>query len=650
MKKAPILEAARARLREAQDCEQPHIDRAVTDLSFATGEGQWLETDRRQRETDGKPTLTFNAAPQFIRRITGQIRQLNPAVKVSASDSAATKDVAEIYEGIFREIESRCDAPSIYESAAESAAQCGIGHWRIRTDYVDDLSFDQHILIERVYNPFAVFYDPLAKDPTRKDARYAFVVQDMSRADFKSEYPDAALEDVTSDHKPEWLHYFQTPDTVTVAEYFWIEHEDEEIALTPDGYMVRGPFPAGVTMARKRTVRRPRVMWAKINGSEILEGPTRIPGRHIPVVPVVGEEVHIGETPYRSSVIRHAKDAMVAYNMMRTLSLESALLQPRAPYLVTAKQVAGLESFWAEANSSTKPYLPYNPDQNAPPPQRQMPPVQSAAFVAEAQIAAEDMKRTTGIYDASLGARSNETSGVAINARQREADIANSVYADNMVKSVLHSANIIMAMIPEVYDTNRVIRILGEEGQEKMETINALLIQDGIEVRHNDLTIGKYSVRVSVGPSYSSRKAEAAAGMMQFLQAIPSQAPMVADLVASVQEWPQSDRFAERLRKSIPPQMLEKDEQGDMTPEKQAQMQQAAQQQAMQAQMQQAAAQAEIQKAMAEAREAAADAAKAEAEAQKAQIELQAIMAQMSAGVMMAPTGPMGPQPGPGPF
>lgn len=650
MKDEKILAAARARLQEAQDAEKEHIDRGVSDMEFAAGVGQWLEADRMAREAEGKPTLTFNAAPQFVRRITGQIRQMNPAVKVSASDSAASPDVAEIYEGLFREIEQRCDAPSIYESAAESAAQCGIGHWRIRTEYVDETSFDQQIVIERVFNPFSVFYDPLAKDPTRKDARYAFVLQDMPREEFKTAYPDAALEDISSEHHPSWLQRFQTPDTITVAEYYWTESKDEEIHLFEDGSVWSGKLPPGVNPVRSRKAKRPVVRWMKTNGSEILEGPTDVPGRYIPVVPVVGEELHIGDQVYRASVIRHAKDAMVTYNMMRTLAVETAMLQPRAPYLVTPAQVSGLEEFWRDANTSNSPYLPYNPDQDAPPPSRQPPPVVSAAFAAEAQIAAEDMKRTTGIYDAALGARSNETSGVAINARQREADIANSVYTDNMVKSVRHSAEIIMTMIPQVYDTNRIIRILGEDAQEKLVAINAIAVQDGNPIPQNDLTIGRYSVRVSVGPSYSSRKAEASAGMLDFLRSIPQAGMMIGDLVAKAQEWPQADRIAERLKRGLPPGVLDEDEQGDMTPEKAAQMQAQAQQAQQQAAMQAQAQHAEIQKAIAEAREAAADAAKAEAEAQKAQIELQATMAHMRAGLMMPAMGAIAPPPGQGPL
>lgn len=638
-----ILAAARARLKEARDVEQPHIERAESDLRFLSGEEQWPSEDRRIREDEGKPTLVFNALPQYARKICGQVRQLNPAVKVSAADDMASEDVAEIYEGLIREIEYRCDAASIYEGATESAVHGGIGHFRIRTDYCDQESFDQHIVIERIWNPFSVYYDPMAKDPTRKDAKFCFVAEQMREDDFKAAYPKAQLTDFKDAKLPEWYLDWRGGKMVTVAEYFWLDHDEYEIALTPMGQVIRGPFPEGLQITRKRTVRKPKVMWAKTNGEDILEGPQRVPGEYIPIIAITGEELHIGEEVYRSGAIRFAKDAQVAYNVMRTASVETTLLQPRAPYLVTGKQIAGLKTFWERANTANVPYLVYNPDPAAPTPSRVPPPMASSALVQEAQIAAEDMKRTTGIYDASLGARSNETSGVAIQSRQREAEISTSVYSDNMVKAVGHAGRIIVGMIPEVYDAQRVVRLLGEDGQEKIETINQMMIgPDGI-VKRNDMTSGKYAVRVSVGPAYTTKKQEAATNMLDFMQRVPQAAPLIADLIAGSQEWPDSERIAERLRKTLPPQLLEDDEKDQQDQQAVQMKQMQAQQAQQQAQMQAMAQEAELKKTIAAAEKAAADAEKARAEAEKAKLETAQMLAQlrMVAGMNVGPVAPM---------
>lgn len=624
-----LIALARKRMSDAQDAERPHIERGQSDLLFATGEGQWREEDLQEREAQGKPSLTFNAMPQYVRQVTGQIRSLNPAIKVSPADGAASKDVAEIVEGLVRDIEYRCDAPSIYEAAAESAAQCSIGWWRVRTDYCDEYSFDQEILIERVYNPFSVFCDPMAKHPTRKDMGWCFVIEEMPREEFREAYPSADTNGLTSDHKIPYLEYWSTADTVTIAEYYWIEYDEEVIAQTPMGQIIKGPLPKGVDFARKRTVKKPRVMWAKITGAEVLEGPTQVPGRHIPVVAVTGEEIHLGETTYRSSVIRFAKDAQMLYNVARSSDAEVVMLQPRAPFMVTTHQIAGLEEFWNDANNSNRPYLPYNPDDKAGMPQRIQPPVSSTGLMNQAQMAVEDMKRTTGIYDASLGARSNETSGKAIQERKMESQNSTSVYQDNMIKGVAHTGRIILDMIPQVYDAQRIVRILGEDGQEKLVAINQMMQSvDGI-VPINDMTIGKYEARVSVGPAYSTKREAAAEGMAQFMQALPGVAPMIADLVAKSQEWPESERIAERLRKTLPPGIAE-DQEDEMTPEQMQAKQQAMMQQQQQMQAQQQAQEIEMRKAQAEADEAEADAMKAQAEAQKAQMELAAINGQLN--------------------
>lgn len=636
MNKDDIIALARKRLDEAAASDLDNRDRAQDDLRNLIGD-QWPEEVRTEREAEGKPCLTINRLPQFVRQVTGQIRQMNPAIRVVAADREATEEVADIYAGLIKQIEYKSDASTIYEGAAESAAACSIGHWRVRADYSEGMTFEQEIIIERIHNPFSVFWDPLAKDPTRKDARYVFVTEDMAREDFREQYPNASLADVTNDQQMDAIRQWITAETVTVAEYFWIEHTEEEIALLPSGQVIKGPFPKDFPITKRRKVKTPKVMWAKITANEVIEGPQEVPCRYLPIVAVTGEEWHLGEELYRSSVIRFAKDPQQLYNFARSSMAEIMALQPKAPYMVTTKQVNGLETIWNEANSKNRPYLPYHPDAAAPPPMRVPPPVSSQAVSQEVAMAAEDMKGTTGIYDASLGAQSNEKSGVAIRERKMEAQTNTSVYADNMVKAITQTGKILVSMIPKVYDTQRVIRILGEDDQEKQVVINQMFVQDGMAYPVNDLTMGAYDVRISVGPSYETKRQEASEGMMAFLQAVPQAGPMVADLIAKMQDWPEADRVAERLRKMLPPGMAEDDDQG---PEAMQAQQMAQAQQAQQMQAQQQAMQMEQAKIEAEIRKAQAEAVEAEADAMKAQIEAQMMAAQMNAGMM--PRAPMG--------
>ena len=632
-----IIRLARARMDEAYSAEQPHRERAEDDLRNVIGD-QWPDEERNEREADGRPCLTINILAQNVRQVTGQIRSLNPAIKVTAADSAANKDTAEVIEGMIRHIENKSDASSVYEAATESAAASSIGYWRIRADYAEGDTFDQELKIERVFNPFSVFLDPFAKDPTRKDARYGFVVAEVPKEEFEAQYPDATVSAITSDHKLPSFEQWMTSDSITVAEYFWIEEKEHEIALLPSGQVIRGPFPKGVELKRKRMVKDPQVMWAKITGADVLEGPMEFPCRYIPIVAVTGEEWHLGEETYRSSVIRFAKDPQRMFNYAASTDAEVTAAQPKAPFMVSTKQIAGLEDFWAEMGVN-RPYLVYNSDPDAGGmPSRMQPPVASQALQLQMQMAAENIKRTTGIYDASLGARSNETSGRAILARKEESQNATSIYADNMVKAITHTGCILVDMIPRIYDTQRMVRILGEDGQEKMETINQMVMTANGPQTYNDMTVGRYDVNVSVGPSYSAKREETQQGLQSLLQAVPGAAQLIGDLYVSTMEWEHADRAAERLRKMLPPGVAEESDE-EMTPEqmqaKQMQMQQAQ----IEAQMQQEAQAIAKAKAEAEAAEAQGKARKANAEADTIEFDLAVKRGAVKAAVEEAVAG-----------
>lgn len=614
-----IIKLARERRDAAHKAMLVHHERAVDDLRFVRGE-HYPEDVRREREANGQPCLTVNALPQVVRAVTGQIRALNPAIRVIAGDGDASADVAEVIEGLIRHIENRSDASSVYEAAAESAAACSLGYWRIRTDYEGDDTFDQEILIERVYNPFAVFLDPQAKHPTRSDAQWGFIVEDMTLEAFKAAYPDASTNDFTGDHRPDWSTTWARGDTVSVAEYFWIEFEEYTIGLGPDGAIYKNPNPPE-NFTKTRKVKAPRVKWAKVSGSEVLEGPNDFPSRYIPIVAVTGEEWHYGEETYISSVIRFAKDPALMYDYAISTSAEVIALQPKSPYLLTQKQIAGREDEWAEANSANTVALVYTPDPAAPPPMRVPSAMSSEGLTTTMQIAAEDQKRTTGIYDAGLGARSNETSGKAIMARKEESQNSTSIYADNMVKSVMHTGKIILDMLPKVYDAKRTVRILGEDDKEKIVVINGLMVSQEGPQPVNDVTIGKYDVRIQVGPSYQTKRQESQDKMLEFMDKVPIAAQVAPDIFAGMQDWPEADRVQERLKKTLPPG-LETPDPDDMTPEDQqamqAQMAQAQQQQAQQM----ASAELAMREQQAKVAKAEADAKKAQAEADKAEFEL----------------------------
>lgn len=622
--KDKILDAARKRLERAIDADRENREEARDDLRMLVG-NQWPDEIRREREAEGKPCLTINRLAQFVRQVTGDIRRMNPAIKITPSDDEADRDTADIIEGLIRQIEYASDASSIYEQTAESAAASSIGWFRILTDWADDDTFNQEIKIKRIKNPFSVYCDPNAEDPTRKDASYIFITEAMSLEDFEEAYPDASPASVDDD--PGMRHWIDGDDIV-VAEYYWKEPLTKKIHLLANGQVLEGDVPAVIDVVKTRTVETHKVMWAKVSGNEVLEGPIEQPCYDIPVIAVAGEEWEIDGRTHRTGVIRYAKDAQQMYNYWRSAQTEMVALQPKAPYLVTVKQVAGLEALWKQANVKNRPYLPYNHDEKAGRPQREAPPVSSAGMAQEAMVAADDMKATTGIYDAGLGNQSNEKSGVAIRQRQMESDVSTSIYSDNMAKAIGQAGRIIVDMIPKIYDTERTVVILGADDEEKIVRINQVMQMADGQVYQNDMTRGKYDVRVSVGPNYSTMRQETAEGMLEFIRTFPAAAQVTGDLVAKSMDWPDADRFAERLKKMLPPGMRDME---DMSPEEQQQMQAQMQQQAQQAQMGQAAAQIDLKKQAAEAAEAEADAEKARFEVMNEQLDLAAKNGQLNA-------------------
>ena len=615
---ADLHRLAMERFNHAWTFDEDNRHEAEGDLEFLTGKGQWEDKDKREREGNGQPCLTINRMPQFVRQVTGDIRRANPAAKVGPGDGEASKEIADVYQGIIRDIEHACDASSVYENAAQSAAACGVGAFRILTEYASPDSFDQVLKVKWIPNPFAVYWDPLARDASRRDAKFCFVCDWMSKAEFEAKYPG---KNATSfGGRNEGGRWFNG-DNIRVAEYWWIEEEDRTLYLLETGEIATEK-PEGVEVQAERKAPVKRIKMAKLSAHEVLEEPKTWVGTMLPVVAVVGEEIHDGENIVRTSVIRYAKDAQRMYNYWRSAQTELIAMQPKAPYMVTAKQVEGLETFWNQANTKNRPYLPYNPDPQAGAPKRETPPLPSSGMMQEVSLAAEDMKATTGIYDAGLGAGGNETSGVAIRQRQEEGDVATSIYVDNLAKSIAQCGRIMVDMIPKIYDGQRMVSIVGEDEVQDLVEINAMDPETGEMI--NDLSVGRYNVRIAMGPSYTTRRQEAAEQLIAFAQAVPAVAEVASDLIARTQDWPGAEEIADRLAKVLPNGIADTEE--DLTEEEMMAQQQAQQQAQAQeaelAELDKRTILANVEKAEAEAAEAAAKAEKADAEADLAAMEV----------------------------
>ena len=647
--KSEILKTARARWDRGMDAERENIRLAYDDLEFEAG-NQWPQTVAKTRENESRPVLTINQMPQFVHQVTGDIRKMRPAIKVVGVDDQADPKLADLREGMVRYIENRSDAPGSYFQAADSQVACGIGHVRVATEYADDTTFEQEIRIEGVDDGVAVLWDPDAKRITREDAMWCFVPVDITQAAFKEQYPNASMdefEDVKS-----WTYYsdWMTDDKVRVAEYWVKKPKTLTLALTQQGETIDctedDEFEGGLTAEQKlalceangaRIEKRKSYTICRylITASDVLEY-KEWAGRFIPIVPFVGEEIRIGKKLIRRGIIREAKDAQRQYNYFVSAHTEVVALQPKAPFMLTEINVAKYQSMWEQANVKNFPYLLYTPDpkNGNKAPERVQPAVSSQGITEGLTLANENMRRVIGIYDASLGARSNETSGVAIEKRELQGDTGTVVYLDNFTRGVRQVGKIVLDLIPHVYDTQRTIRVMGEDGKIDLMQINQerdkagmpiINPQTGQPVMLNDMSAGAYDVIAEAGNSYATKREESSASMLSFLQTMPDTAPLVGDLIAKAQEWPMADKFAERLHAALPPAILEAEkakeaaEKGE-PPQVDPQQQMAQQAQEMQMQAGMAEMEAKVSEQQEKARKAKADADKAEAEAETARV------------------------------
>lgn len=527
------------RRKECRDYWQSQYDEAKADMVFGfTPDSQW---DPWMVETrKGRPMYTVNKLRQAMKQITNDQRQNRPQAKVRPAEGGDIS-LAEVRQGLIRNIDGQLDAQRAVDTGFQFAVGGGFGVWRITTGYADDGGFDQVIAREEIPNPYTVSFDPAARKKDRRDARYAFVDSKWSRQAFKARWPDAKLVSV-DDCDELRLDWFDEHEVI-VSEYWYVETETYEIVLMSDGTVYDANklslildelAKQGITVQRRRNAERPKVWHTIVSGEEILEGPNEWPGRFIPLVPVWGELINLNGKDQFSGAVRYGKDAQRMYNYERSTFIEVLADQPYSPLMAAADSVEGYEDQYRNLRVKRDPVLFYNADPSLPnggKPSREAPPAFPAALANAAQISSDDIKAATGIYDASLGARSNETSGRAIIARQREGDVANFDFIDNLAYALKYDFEIINDLITQVYDTQRQVRIVGEDGAEKVVEINKTIIdeQTGEEVTLNDMSQGRFDVAVTVGPSYTTQRMEAAEALQQ-LANDPSPMGMIAKL------------------------------------------------------------------------------------------------------------------------
>lgn len=572
---------------EAQAADHENRLKMIEDLKFAALD-QWPEEIKKER--NGRLMLTLDKINQGIKSVIGDMRENRPSIRVLPVDDQADVETAKVINGIVRTIEQTSSATSVYLSAAEFQVKCGFGVWRIVNEFASHDVFEQDIFVKRIKNPLNWWFDPMAQETTKQDGRYVFGMSQMHKEDFKKEFPEVDPGNVDEMFDGEGFGDWTDDNDVIYAEYYEKRPKKKRLCLLSNGQTIdkdkldestmMAMEMSGVMVVKERAVDSYEIHYYKITGRTEFDHQV-LPFRYFPVIPVYGEIDNIEGEEIIRGLVRPAKDPQRLYNYVSSADVEQMALQPKAPFIGTAKMFSKWKSFWYRANKDNVPFLPYTPDTNAPgmKPERSQPPVASSGHINRAQIAESDIRSSMGVHEASFGQESNAISGKAKLIEQQSGITTNSVYMHNLAASIEHTGRVIVDMIPHIYDTMRMVRITGEDGQDEEVQVNRpYLSADGKRIEH-DLTRGKYDVRISVGPSYKTKRAEAVETLFQMAQAMPIIAQIAPDLIAKNLDIPHADELEARLRKMLPPGLVE-----EKDPEKLAQMQQAQQQQAQQEQ------------------------------------------------------------------
>lgn len=586
----PIIKEALERFQDSESGTTENRQDLRDDIRFARLGEQWPTSPvdiKKQRESEGRPCLTINKLPASIRQVVNESRQNKPGIKVSPVDNGADINTAEVIGGLIRSIERGSNAEIAYDTAIDNAVSGGFGFFRIGIDYAHDETFNLEARIERIPNPLMVHWDPTSTEFDASDWEYGFISDFITEDQFKKRYPKASMVAFEGDSDDLVNHWIQD-EQIRIAEY-WLRTEGRrDILMLSNGAIVRadtlpelgrqmfdglGQDAKGVSddelaqgylllngleETRRRTVTYHEVTRRIMSGVEVLVE-DKWPGSTIPICPVWGEEVFVDGRRHFRSMIRDAKDPQTMFNFWRSASTELVALAPRAPWVGPKGFAKGSVEKWQTANTRSHAFLEYDPAAGSPPQRMPFAGVPAGAL-QEALNASDDIKAIVGIYDASLGARSNETSGKAINARDRQSDTSNFHFIDNLARAIRYAGRVLVEIIPSVYGQNETIRILGEDHAEKVVKLTQeaggpqLPGVDGEPELYN-LTVGKYDVTVSTGPSFATQREETRETLIQIMREVPGSAAVLGDIVMEQMDFPGADKVAKRLKLFLPPQV-----------------------------------------------------------------------------------------------
>lgn len=521
---------------------------------------QWDSKIEEMREKAGRPVLTINKAPSFARQVINEARRNKPSIKTHPADDKADVETAEIIDGLIRNIEYSSCAGTVYDTALEYAVYCGAGYFEVDIDFASYDQFDQDIFLRRITNPLSVYPDMYSVGATGEDWNRCWVTEMMDKKAFEAEYPGAEVVDWKGGSYDErWID----EDDIRIACRWSREELEAELVKLADGQIMLGDTylehkelfdAAGLMVVQQRPTTIFEVKKQIMTCSEILDE-VDWPGRYIPVCPVFGEEFTVEGRRYFHGMFEHSMDSQKMYNYWRSATTELVALQPKAPFIGPKGAFDSDSGNWAKANIENHPYLMYDGDVA---PTREAPPQIPQGTFQEAMSADMDMKAILNMYDPAMGDRKeSEISGKAVREWRTGSDTANFHFMDNLSRALEYAGRVIIDLIPHVYSEQRIIRVLGLDGEPE----NVPIMQEYPDpkkqgaMRVNDFSIGRYDLTVQTGPSFTTRRQEALETMQSMVSSAPQLMGIIGDLIAKNMDWDGADEIAKRLKAMLPPQI-----------------------------------------------------------------------------------------------
>lgn len=586
-----VLEEARDRLKRALDADSGDRKRAQDELRFVWNADNCQWDDEAKKARKSRPMLTENRNPSFVRQATNAVRQSRPQVRVLPVDGQGDVYTAQIFEGLIRNIEANSRADLAYDGATDQAAFCGRGYWKVCTEYQSD-GFEQDIIIEPVPDSFAIVDDPDCAFPDKSDRKFAFEIEKVPKTEYKSQYGYDAKEmelaiAALGDHASNWID----GESIVVANYWRVSTESETIYLMDDGQIVPdaekyiaqlasahaqtiaavkamggmgAPIPMEFTppaVKQQRELITRKVEWFCIDGVRA-HSKGEWSGQFIPLIYTTCEQVKVDGKWMTKGMTYDAQDLTKANNYLLSAQIENIALTPKQPFIGPKGSFKSDRAKWNTINADAFPFVEYDVQdaegKPLPAPTR-APGVTAQPEISQVRMGVIDGQRAVvGLMGASLGDGGPEVAYKAIEARQVKGDTAVFHVMDNLVRAVRYGGMVLVDLIPRVYDSKRVVRIINPDSSPQMVAINQMFVdQQTGQTRTIDFSKGKYDVTVSAGPAFETQRQRDNALMVDLAGKIPAMATAVPDLLAkNLLSGPDGDKIAQRLARTVSPEIM----------------------------------------------------------------------------------------------